>query len=72
MSSDAPRKRPQLSALRPILPYVRRRIGRIGLALVALLVASLATLVVPWAIREMIDHGFTAAARAGFTSIRAC
>ena len=58
MPTEAPRKRPRLSALAPIVPYARRHLGRIGLALVALIVASLATLVVPWAIREMVDHGF--------------
>ena len=55
---EDPRKRPTLSALRPIIPYARRRAGRIALALVALSVASLATLVVPYAIREMVDRGF--------------
>ncbi len=52
------RSRASLSALRPILPYARKLPGRIALALVALLVASLATLVVPYAIREMVDRGF--------------
>ena len=56
--SEAVRKRPSLSALRPILPYARRRAGRIGAALVALAFASMATLVVPYAIREMVDQGF--------------
>jgi len=56
--TEPARKRPSLSALRPILPYARRRIGRIALALVALTAASLATLVVPYAIREMVDRGF--------------
>ena len=58
MPSDGPEKRPRLSALRPIVPYARRRAGRIAAALVALAVASFATLVVPYAIREMVDHGF--------------
>jgi ATP-binding cassette subfamily B protein len=51
-------KRPSLSSLRPIIPYARRRTGRIAAALVALVVASLATLIVPYAIREMVDRGF--------------
>ncbi|MDE3175516.1 MAG: ATP-binding cassette domain-containing protein [Pseudomonadota bacterium] len=55
---EATAKRPTLSALRPILPYARRHLGRIALALAALAVASLATLVVPYAIREMVDKGF--------------
>jgi ATP-binding cassette subfamily B protein len=56
--TEPARKRPSLSALRPILPYARRRMGRIAAALVALFAASLATLVVPYAIREMVDRGF--------------
>ncbi len=52
------RTRPSLSTLRPILPYARKRTGRIAAALAALFVASLATLVVPYAIREMVDRGF--------------
>ena len=39
--------------------------GRIGAALVALTFASLATLVVPWAIREMVDRGFHGGGGAG-------
>ncbi len=56
--TEPARKRPSLSALRPIIPYARRRMGRIAAALVALVSASLATLVVPYAIREMVDQGF--------------
>jgi len=53
--------RVSLGALRPLLPYALRYRGRIGAALVALVIASLATLVVPVAIRQMIDFGFTGA-----------
>ncbi len=56
--AQAPRARVSLAALRPIIPYARLHRGRIALALLALAVASVATLVVPYAIREMIDHGF--------------
>ena len=52
------RKRTSLSALRPLLPYARRRVARIAAAFAALMAASLATLVVPYAIREMVDQGF--------------
>jgi ATP-binding cassette subfamily B protein len=48
--------------LRPLLalaPYVRRYRGRVGLALIALTVAALTTLLVPVAVRRMIDFGFT-------------
>ena len=50
--------RPSLRALVPLLPYVRRYRARIGAAFLALLVASLATLTVPEAVRRMIDFGF--------------
>jgi ATP-binding cassette, subfamily B, bacterial len=49
--------------LRPLLalkPFVMRYKGRAAAALVALLVASLATLAVPIAVRRMIDLGFSA------------
>jgi ATP-binding cassette subfamily B protein len=48
--------------LRPLLelaPYVARYRGRAILALVALTVAAITTLVVPVAVRRMIDFGFT-------------
>ena len=48
--------------LRPLLalmPYVGRYRGRAMLALVALIVAALTTLVVPIAVRRMIDFGFS-------------
>ena len=41
-----------------MLPYARRYRGRIAAALAALVLASLATLTVPYAIREMVDRGF--------------
>ncbi|MEA2841997.1 MAG: ATP-binding cassette, subfamily bacterial [Methylobacteriaceae bacterium] len=48
-----------LRALVPLLPYVARHKGRLAAALAALSVASAATLVVPLAVRRMIDHGFS-------------
>jgi ATP-binding cassette subfamily B protein len=48
--------------LRPLLalaPYVARYRGRAFLALIALTVAAITTLVVPVAVRRMIDFGFT-------------
>ena len=48
-----------LNALRPLLPYALKHRGRIAGAFVALLVASGATLVVPIAVRLMIDRGFS-------------
>ena len=52
--------RSSLGALRPLAPYAFVHRVRIGLALVALSIASAATLVVPIAVRRMIDFGFSA------------
>ena len=52
--------RASLGALRPLAPYALVHRVRIGLALVAITVASAATLVVPVAVRRMIDFGFSA------------
>src|SRR4051812_24407317 len=48
--------------LRPLValaPYVARYRGRAFLALISLTVAALTTLLVPVAVRRMIDFGFT-------------
>jgi ATP-binding cassette subfamily B protein len=50
----------KLKPLLSLLPYVARYRGRVAAAIVALLVASLATLAVPIALRRMIDFGFSA------------
>jgi ATP-binding cassette subfamily B protein len=53
---------PPKRRLRPLLalaPYVARYRGRAFLALIALTVAAITTLVVPVAVRRMIDFGFT-------------
>ena len=50
--------------LRPLVrltPYLRRYWHQITIALIALIVASVATLLVPIAVRRVIDHGFTTA-----------
>jgi len=51
---------PKLRPLKLLIPYAMRYRGRAAAALVALLVASAATLIVPVAVRRMIDFGFTA------------
>ena len=56
----APKDRVSLAALKPLLPYAARYKGRLAAALVALVMASGATLVIPMAVRRMIDYGFTA------------
>ncbi|MPZ38606.1 MAG: ATP-binding cassette domain-containing protein [Rhizobiales bacterium] len=55
---SAPRG-PKLRPLLSLIPYVARYRGRALAALAALLVAALATLAVPLAVRRMIDFGFT-------------
>ncbi|WP_372425918.1 ABC transporter transmembrane domain-containing protein [Salinarimonas chemoclinalis] len=51
--------RADLSALRPLVGFAARYKGRIAAALTALVVASVATLAVPLAVRRVIDHGFS-------------
>ncbi len=61
---DEARRRPKSRNLKPLLrltPFLTRYRGRMVLALLALLTAAGATLVVPLAVRRVIDHGFTAA-----------
>jgi ATP-binding cassette, subfamily B, bacterial len=58
-AADAASRRPRLRPLARLLPFVLRyRAHAIG-ALIALIVAALATLAVPIAVRRMIDFGFT-------------
>ena len=72
MSADARAgsrgSRAPLGALKSVLPYALVYRGRIFAALVALLVASAATLVVPVAVRRMIDFGFSDS-NAGFIRV---
>src|SRR5918995_744690 len=48
-----------LSALKPLAPFALAYRGRILAALLVLIVASGATLVVPLAVRRVVDHGFS-------------
>ena len=57
---DAKPARQKLQPLLRLLPYLRPYRSRVVMALVALLVASVATLVIPIAARRVVDHGFTA------------
>jgi ATP-binding cassette subfamily B protein len=52
-------RRPNLRPLASLLPYIGRYRGRALAALGALVLAALTTLVVPIAVRRMIDFGFT-------------
>jgi ATP-binding cassette subfamily B protein len=59
--TDATQKtspRDSLKSLAPILPYARKRLGWALAAMAALTIAAAATLVVPLAVRGMIDKGF--------------
>jgi ATP-binding cassette subfamily B protein len=58
------RSKAGLSALKPLLPYAMAYKGRMVVALLALIVASAATLVVPVAVRRVIDFGFSEHGRA--------
>ena len=50
-----------LKPLARLTPFLRRYLRQITIALVALVIASVATLIVPIAVRRIIDHGFTSA-----------
>jgi ATP-binding cassette, subfamily B, bacterial len=57
MSNDADRPRAKnLNPLRALLPFIRPYRGMLAAALIALLVASVAMLALPVALREVIDH----------------
>jgi ATP-binding cassette, subfamily B, bacterial len=53
-------RRANLRPLASLLPYIKRYRGRAIAALGALILAALTTLVVPIAVRRMMDFGFTA------------
>ncbi|MEO6609103.1 MAG: ABC transporter transmembrane domain-containing protein [Aestuariivirga sp.] len=61
MTLEAPPivNRRDLRPLRRLLPYLMRYRGRVVMALLALLVASGATLIIPVAVRRLLDNGFT-------------
>jgi ATP-binding cassette subfamily B protein len=56
----APARTLRVRPLLALVPYVMRYRGQVAIALVALLIAAAATLVVPLAVRRMIDFGFSA------------
>jgi len=60
--APASSRRVKVQPLKRLAPYVLRYRGRALAALVALIVAALTTLVVPIAVRRMIDFGFSAQA----------
>jgi ATP-binding cassette, subfamily B, bacterial len=61
LPADAPpSRRLRVRPLLALVPFVMRHRGQVAGALVALLVAAAATLIVPLAVRRMIDQGFSA------------
>ena len=64
MSDTAPENRPVGSSLQPLrmlVPFIAPYKGTLGLALIALLLSSAATLAMPIAVKNVIDNGFSAA-----------
>src|ERR1700686_4018681 len=59
-AKDASARGERLRPLLALTPYLARYRIKVVAALIALTVASFATLVVPVAVRRMIDFGFTA------------
>ncbi len=59
MTAEPAAKTASLRALAPLIRYARRHLGRAIAALAALIVSSVATLTVPFALRRMIDFGFS-------------
>ncbi len=59
-AADEPSRRIRVRPLLALVPYVMRYRGQVAAAMVALLIAATATLVVPLAVRRMIDFGFSA------------
>ena len=55
---DPKASRAPLSALRPLIPFALAYKGRVAAALASLVAASAATLVLPLAVRRVIDYGF--------------
>jgi ATP-binding cassette, subfamily B, bacterial len=64
MADLSNRPKAALGSLRPLIPYGLAYKGRIAAAIAALIVASGATLVVPFAVRRVVDYGFSDEGRA--------
>jgi ATP-binding cassette subfamily B protein len=57
--NSTPERAARLRPLLALSPYVARYRGRVALAFVSLTIAAITTLIVPVAVRRMIDFGFT-------------
>jgi ATP-binding cassette subfamily B protein len=60
-SDDAAARRRSIKPLKALLPFLALHKGHVAAAFVALVAAAGVTLLLPLAIRRMIDHGFSAA-----------
>ena len=58
---EAPARGRSLKPLRALIPFIKPYTGTLVIALLALLVSSAALLAMPMAVRNVIDHGFSAA-----------
>ena len=61
MTTEPATRTASVAALLPLVRYGRRYFGRAAGALAALTISSAATLAVPFALRSMIDFGFSKA-----------
>jgi ATP-binding cassette, subfamily B, bacterial len=59
-AKPASQTRTSLKSLLPLIPYALRHKGRIAAGITALALASAATLMIPVAVRRVVDFGFTA------------
>jgi ATP-binding cassette, subfamily B, bacterial len=59
MTTEPANRAASMAALLPLVRYGRRYLGRASAALAALTISSAATLAVPFALRSMIDFGFS-------------
>ena len=59
MTTEVANRAASMAALLPLVRYGRRYLGRAAAALAALTISSAATLAVPFALRSMIDFGFS-------------
>src|SRR6201988_782394 len=57
--ATTPGRRARLRPLLGLVPYVARYRGRATLAFISLTIAAVTTLIVPVAVRRMIDFGFS-------------
>jgi len=55
---DTQRRRPELRPLLSLWPYVARHRGKLALATISLVVSAVSMLVIPLAVRRVIDLGF--------------